>query len=344
MSELTLLAPEREDERSSRELTAAVVVCTSSREREPLVRACVDSLLGGVRQSDELFVVVDCNPSLADDLRSSLPSQVQLLECRHQGLSAARNVGVAAATSDVVAFIDDDATADPRWLSSLMETFAAERQLLGLGGPVLPKWAARRRWMPDELLWVVGCTYTGHRVDAGPIRNPIGCNMAFRRRELIGIGSFETSFGKRGTALATCDETELALRLERAHGPERIGYVPEAQVHHLVPASRVSWRLVVRRSLSEGLAKGRLRRRFAQPALGPERSYALLLLSDAVPRLLRASVRERSVEPALGAAAIIAALTISAFAFVVGMCRDLRLSGGPSFAPDNEGGGDVASR
>ena len=343
MSELTLLAPEAEDQSSSRELTAAVVVCTSSREREPLVRACVDSLLGGVRRPEELFVVVDCNESLADDLRTSLPFPVRLLECKQQGLSAARNVGVAAATSDVVAFIDDDATADLLWLSSIMKAFAAERQFLGLGGPVLPKWAARRRWMPDELLWVVGCTYTGHRVDAGPIRNPIGCNMAFRRRELLGIGSFETSFGKRGTALATCDETELALRLERAHGPERIGYVPGAKVHHLVPASRVSWRLVVRRALSEGLAKGRLRRRFAQPALAPERSYALLLLSHAVPRLLRASVRERSPEPALGAVAILAALTISACAFVVGVCRELSLHGGPPVT-ESTGGGDVASR
>lgn len=338
MSDLTLLTPEHEEQRPSRALSASVVVCTSSRDREQLVRACVDSLLAGVRQPDELFVVVDCNPSLADGLRTSLPSQVRLLECRDQGLSSARNLGITAATSDVVAFIDDDATADPRWLSSLMEAFAAERQFLGLGGPVVPKWEARRRWMPDELLWVVGCTYNGHRVDAGPIRNPIGCNMAFRRRELVGIGSFETSFGKRGTALATCDETELALRLERAHGPERIGYVPAAQVHHFVPASRVSWRLVVRRSLSEGLAKGRLRRRFAQPALAPERSYALLLLSHAVPRLLRTSIRERSPEPALGAVAIIAALTISAFAFVVGICRELHLAGNPGI----EDGGDVA--
>ena len=89
---------------------------------------------------------------------------------------------------------------------------------------------------------------------------------------------------------------------------------------------------------------GMLRRRFAQPALAPERNYALLLLSDAVPRLLRSSVRERSAEPALGAVAIIAALTISAFAFVVGMCREMRLPGGPSFTPGNTDGGDLAPR
>ena len=126
----------------------------------------------------------------------------------------------------------------------------------------------------------------GHRQDAGPIRNPIGCNMAFRRRELPSVGSFETRFGKRAEALETCDETELSLRLERVHGPGRIRYVPAARVQHLVPASAVSWRLLVRRSLSEGLAKGRLQRLYARLCLGTERSYVRCSSLEAVPRLL----------------------------------------------------------
>jgi GT2 family glycosyltransferase len=305
-----------------REITAAVVVCTSSWERAPLLRACVDSLLAGERQPDELFVVVDTNPSLAADLSTSLPTPVQLLQCQHAGLSAARNVGIAAASADVIAFLDDDATADRRWLSSLMEAYHTDEELIGVGGPVLPRWGAERRWMPDELLWVVGCTYGGHRHDAGPIRNPIGCNMAFRRRELVSVGCFETSFGKRGKALATCDETELALRMERVHGPDRIRFVPEASVHHLVPAARVSWRLLLRRSLSEGLAKGRLERLYARQALGTEGSYVRLVLADAVPRLLSDAVRRRDGNSALGAVAIITSLTVTGAAFVAGIARE----------------------
>jgi GT2 family glycosyltransferase len=317
-----MLTPVNTGTAPARGLSVAVVVCTSSWERAPLLHACVDSLLGGDRQPDELFVVVDTNPSLAAELSTSLSPQVQLLQCQSAGLSAARNVGIAAAGADVVAFLDDDATADPRWLSSLMDAYADERQLLGVGGPVVPRWGAERRWMPDELLWVVGCTYGGHRQDAGPIRNPIGCNMAFRRRELVAAGSFEPSFGKRGKALATCDETELALRLERAYGPDRIRFVPDARVHHVVPATRVSWRLLLRRSLSEGLAKGRLQRLYARPALGTERSYVRLLLADAVPRLFLDGLRRRDRDAALGAVAIIASLTVTGGAFVAGMVRE----------------------
>lgn len=313
-------------------LTAAVVICTSSRDRAPLLRACVDSVLAGERVPDELLVIVDSDPTLAAELSQSLPPAARVLDCDGHGLSAARNVGVMAASADIVAFIDDDAAADPGWLRSLTEAFAADEGVLGAGGPVLPRWGAGRRWMPDELLWVVGCTYNGHRRDPGPIRNPIGCNMAFRRSELVALGSFETSFGKRGNALATCDETELGLRVERVHGPDRIRYVPAAPVHHFVPAARVSWRLVIRRSLSEGLAKGRLRRRYTRPALGPERSYVRLLIGDAVPRLLGDGIRRRDPNAALGAVAIIASLAITAAAFVVGMAREAgpehRASGG----------------
>lgn len=311
--------------------SVAVVVCTSSAARVQLLLECVASLLCGLRRPDELYVVVDTNPSLADELAKSLPSEARLLRCDGAGLSAARNVGIAASRCDVVAFLDDDATADQGWLSSLAGAFDADPQLLGAGGPVLPRWATERRWMPEELFWVVGCTYAGHRLDAGPIRNPIGCNMAFRRRELAALGGFETTFGKQRGALSTCDETELALRLEREHGAGRIRFVPEARVHHLVPASRISWRLLMRRSFSEGVAKGRLSRQFAGAPLSTERGYVRLLVTESAPRLLLAALHRRDRDAALGAFAIGASLTVTAAAFVLGIAREAH--GGRRDAP-----------
>jgi glycosyltransferase involved in cell wall biosynthesis len=309
---------------ATKPLTVSVVVCTATHERATLLRACVDSLLAGARRPDELFVIVDSNPSLKAELADALPESVRLLETERPGLSEARNVGIRAATSDVVAFVDDDAAGEREWLSSLMEALEADDRVLGVGGPVVPDWGAERRWLRDELLWIVGCTYRGHREDAGPIRNPIGCNMAFRRRELIAVGSFATGFGKRGNALETCDETELSLRLELAHGPGRIRYVPAARVRHFVPASRISWRLLVRRSLSEGLAKGRLHRLYLRPALGPERSYARGLVVEAVPRLLREGIRRRDGRFVMGAAAILLSLLITGGAFVAGGFKEGR--------------------
>lgn len=303
-------------------LSAAVVVCTASRARTEMLRACVDALLAGSRAPDELIVVVDNNPRLRAELALVLPPSARLLGSERHGLSEARNAGMRATAADVVAFVDDDAAVDRDWLSSLVEAFEADGEILGLGGPVLPSWGAQRRWLPDELLWIVGCTYRGHREDAGPIRNPIGCNMAFRRRELIAAGGFASGFGKRGDALETCDETELSLRIQRAYGAGRIRYLPQARVRHHVPASRISWRLLIRRSLSEGLAKGRLHRLYRQPALAPERSYALQLVGRAVPRLFLTGLLRRDRELLLGAGSILLSLLITACAFAAGLVKE----------------------
>lgn len=302
-------------------ITLSVVVCTATRARRELLCACVRSVLAGARPPEELFVVVDTNPALAAELRAALPSAARVLESTRPGLSAARNAGLHASTADKIAFVDDDAEVDNGWLQALAEAFASDPGAIGLGGPVVPRWGAARRWLGDELLWLVGCTYRGHREDAGPIRNPIGCNMAFDRRLLAAGGGFATRFGKRGSALATCEETELALRLERAHGLGRITYVPTARVRHHVPADRISWRLLVRRSLSEGLAKGRLHHLYRDPALGSEREYVRLLVVHRVPALLREAVRRGDPARAMSAVAILSSLAITAAAFLAGYAR-----------------------
>ena len=302
-------------------LSTSVVVCIAAHEREALLRDCLESLLAGKRRPEEILVVVDRNPSLAEALTESLPPSVRLLQTERQGLSMARNAGIRAASSDVVAFVDDDVTVDTEWLSSLMVPFEQDNDVLGVGGSAVPRWGAERRWLRDELLWVVGCTYRGHREDPGPIRNPLGCNMAFRRAELIALGGFATGFGKRGNALETCDETELSLRLERDHGPGRVRYVPAARVRHFVPASRISWRLLVRRSLSEGLSKGRLYRLYSRAALAAERNYARRLVAETVPRLLVGGIRAQDRRAMQGAAAILASLCITSAAFLAGAAR-----------------------
>jgi GT2 family glycosyltransferase len=302
----------------SRVLSAAVVVCAASAEREPLLRACVGSLLGGVRVPDEILVVVDQNPALEASVAGWLPVAARLLRSDSRGISSSRNAGVRAATADIVAFVDDDAVVEPDWLLRVMRTFQGSDDLVGVGGAVVPKWERDGSWLPDELLWVVGCTYLGHRENTGPIRNPIGCNMAFRRRELTAVGGFSSEFGKRGTALSTCDETELGLRLRRVYGPGRIRSIPTARVRHHIPTARIGWKTLVLRCISEGLSKARLRRLYGDPAVGAERAYARSLVTRAVPRLLVRGIVRRDRESLLGAGAILVSLAVTGAAYVGG--------------------------
>lgn len=305
----------------SQELSAAVVVCAASAEREPLLRACVRSLLDGERVPDEILVVVDQNPELEASVATWLPTAVRLLRSECQGNSSSRNAGIGAASSDVVAFVDDDATVESDWLLRVMQPFEASADVLGVGGAVVPQWDCDRRWLPDELLWVVGCTYRGHREEPGPIRNPIGCNMAFRRRELSAAGSFAIDFGKRGNALVICDETEVGLRLERVYGSGRIHFVPAARVRHRIPPTRIGWKALVMRCVSEGLSKGRLRRLYGRTALGNERAYTRSLVTRAVPRLLVRGLVRRDRSSVLGAVAILVSLAVTAAAYLGGRAK-----------------------
>jgi glycosyltransferase involved in cell wall biosynthesis len=304
----------------TRALSAAVVVCAATGEREALLRACVGSLLAGARTPDEILVVVDQNPELEASVASWLPSWARLLRSRSPGISASRNAGLLGARSDIVAFLDDDAVAEPDWLLRVLQQFQASDDVLGVGGAVLPQWETNGRWLPDELLWVIGCTYLGHRENAGPIRNPIGCNMAFRRRDLTAVGGFSTEFGKRGAALSTCDETELGLRLERRYGRARIRSVPGARVRHHIPAARIGWKTLVLRCLSEGLSKARLRQAYGRSALGTERNYAARLVTRRVPLLLLRGVVRRDSRSVLGAGAIMLSLVVTSAAYAAARC------------------------
>jgi GT2 family glycosyltransferase len=315
----------------TRRLSVSVVVPTASHEREPLLHACVASLLQGGRVPDELFVVVDHNPQLEAKLADSLPAEIGLLRSERPGSSGSKNTGIRVASSDIVAFVDDDATVEPDWLCSLVEPLEASDELIGVGGAVVPAWGTDGRSLPDELLWLVGCTYRGHRQDAGPIRNPIGCNMAFRRRELLALGSFAAEFGRPRNVY--CDETELGLRLERTHGPGRIRYVPAARVHHHIPERRLGWRVLIARCVREGLSKGRLHRLYHGAALASERGYVRRVLLDAVPRLLVRGIHGRDRRSMLNGAMILVALLVTAAAFVVGVATAGRRSTTPAAVP-----------
>jgi glycosyltransferase involved in cell wall biosynthesis len=293
------------------EMSTAVVVCAASAEREPLLSACVRSLLGGVRVPDEILIVIDQNPALEASVARWLPPAARLLRSSSRGISPSRNAGLLAATPDVVAFVDDDAVVEPDWLLQLLHPFEGSDEVLGVGGAVIPEWETDAGWLPDELLWVVGCTYVGHRTTPGPIRNPIGCNMAFRRRELTAAGGFSCRFGKHGRALGTCDETDVGLRFEREYGPGRILSIPAARVRHHIPEARLGWTKLAVRCVSEGISKGRLRHAYGAGALTTERAYVWRLVTRRVPHLLLRGLMGRDRRSLRGAAAILVALGLT---------------------------------
>lgn len=266
--------------------TVSVVICAYTDERWDDVLAAAAS--AGEHQSTaphELIVVVDHNPSLRDRLERALPDALVVANAQVRGLSGGKNTGVAAATGEVVAFLDDDAVAGPDWVA----TFAAgydDPEVLGVGGLTLPWWATDRpAWFPEEFDWVVGCTFVGR--DPGPVRNLLGGNASFRRDAFDIAGGFPTHIGRTAARARPlgCEETEFCIRVA-AHRPgARFVHDPRAVIWHRVPPAREGFRYFRARCYAEGLSKALVTRSVGAAAgLAAERSYAAVTLRRGVAR------------------------------------------------------------
>jgi GT2 family glycosyltransferase len=302
----------------------SVVICAYTDERWDALVAAVASAHAQTVPAREVIVVCDHNDALLDRARRELPGTTVVANVQEQGLSGARNCGVAVATGDVVAFLDDDATAAPDWLERLSAPFADER-VLGAGGAIEPHWLdGRPRAFPAEFQWVVGCSYEGMPSVPSPVRNVIGANMAIRREVFDRVGGFRSDIGRIGTRPLGCEETELCIRAAQNMPGGVFMYEPRARVSHAVPAARTTWRYFRSRCYAEGLSKARVSALAgAADGLSSERTYATRTLPRGVVRGL-GDARRGDPHGLARASAIVAGLAMTAAGYVAGTARGAR--------------------
>jgi glucosyl-dolichyl phosphate glucuronosyltransferase len=301
---------------------ASVIICTYTTERWGDLQAAVASVRSQTLAPRDVIVVVDHNPELETIAREEL-GDVRVVPNRYsRGLSGARNSGVEASTSELVAFIDDDAWAVPGWLALLVPAFD-DLEVQGAGGGVDADWQdGRPGWFPREFDWVVGCSYRGLPVRPAAVRNPIGANMAFRRRVFEQVGGFRSDLGRIGSLPVGDEETEFCLRIAARNPSSRILYIPNARVIHRVPKGRGRFRYFAQRCFAEGLSKALLRRiaQNGQP-LRPETRYVTRTLTSGVILAIGGALRRREPARLLRATAIAAGLGLTVVGFAVGTLR-----------------------
>ncbi|MEK7863629.1 MAG: glycosyltransferase, partial [Chloroflexota bacterium] len=157
--------------------------------------------------------------------------RVRLIDIPNGGLSAARNIGLAEATGDIVAYTDADTRVDRDWLTFLVQPFLTS-DVVGSGGPnVVPpddppmaQCIARAPGGPTHVL-----------LDDRIAEHVPGCNMAFRREALLAIGGFNPIYLRAG------DDVDVCWRLQARGG--RIGFAASALVwHHHRASVKLYWR------------------------------------------------------------------------------------------------------
>jgi O-antigen biosynthesis protein len=195
----------------------SVAVCTYN--GAATIRECLESVERLEYPRYEVIVVDDGSTDETAAIVDEFPA-VRLIRTASAGLANARNTALAAARGDIVAYLDDDAFADPHWLAYLARTYMTTAHV-AVGGPNIPP--------PDEG-FVARCVA---RAPGGPIHVLIGddaaehvpgCNMSVRRDALAAIGGFDPQFHAAG------DDVDVCWRLH-AEG-WTIGFAPAASVWH----------------------------------------------------------------------------------------------------------------
>jgi len=317
-------------------MSISVVICAYTMERWDALGAAVQSSLDQTLPPDEVVVVIDYNEELYRRAALELSgSQVLVLANRStKGLSGARNTGVALSSGDIVAFLDDDAFAEPDWLEQLVDPMA-DPMVVGVGGWVLPHWETKAaKWLPETFYWILGCSYAGLPATNSRVRNPIGANMAMRRRVFTQVGGFTSGIGRIGQVPLGCEETELCIRYTSRFPDERFVLVRDAVVHHRVPASRLTWHYFWTRCWAEGLSKALVSSLVgSHSGLASERRHIMRSLPQEFGRSLRMIPRH----PLLAAVRSMLILAGTTYA-VAGLLRGrLALHG----APIESGGDDL---
>lgn len=299
--------------------SVSVIIAAYTEARWNDLLDAVASLHKQTRPPREIIIVVDHNPALLERVRRCIPHILATENTALQGLSGARNTGIAHATSDWVAFLDDDAAAAPDWLER-MSAHCNTSDVLGVGGATDPLWLGTRpHWFPEEFFWVIGCSYRGLPETTAPVRNLFGGNMLIRRALFDAVGGFQTGIGRDRHLLKGCEETEFCIRANQPTPRGVFLYEPRARILHRVPAARTRWNYFLTRCYSEGLSKAHVARlRGARAGLGAERAYTLRVLSRAIARNVMQTFARRNGAGIWRAGAIVAGWSVTALGFLVG--------------------------
>ena len=214
-----------------------VTVIVVNWNRRELLRACLESLAAQQHSSYEVKVIdngsSDGSVAVVKEMSEIFPVPLHLIANDHnRGFCAANNQGIAASGSELIALLNNDAEADPGWLSALEQAIrgaddfgmAASKVVVWedptridkVGHLIYPDGQNRGRGTgeidrgqydkPEEVLW------------------PDGCAAMYRRAMLDEIGGFDEDF------FAYADDAELGLR-GRIAGWRSI-YAPGARVRH----------------------------------------------------------------------------------------------------------------
>lgn len=192
-------------------------------------------------------IIVDNNSK--DDTRKRVEeiiSKYDKLNLRYvfetkQGLSHARNCGIAHSRGDIIAFVDDDESIVDEFVKQYVALFDSHPEAMAAGGRIIPEYiSGEPKWMSHYVaLPIANPLDYGDYVRQFPRgKHPGGGNMAVRREVIDRIGAFDTELGRTGEKLIGGEECDF---FERMYANNlSIYYVPRATIYHRIGADKLT--------------------------------------------------------------------------------------------------------
>jgi glucosyl-dolichyl phosphate glucuronosyltransferase len=253
-------ASQQQEDGAAREVS--IVISTLDRQQE-VVRAIRSILEQGVDPARYEIVVIDNgSKDRTREVVAEIVAQHSNVRYFHEprmGLSIARNRGTVESRAPIIAFFDDDGTAEPGWLQSMLQVFLDDPSAGAAGGLIQVGWPSRDKpdWMPTELQgYYGGCDYGDARRYLAFPQYPYGPNMLIRREHLEAIGGFREEVGPTGQNIMAGDELDVFQRLYELR--VKVVYEPKAVVRHWVPAERLTRKWLLHRAYKHGFSNTRL--------------------------------------------------------------------------------------
>jgi glycosyltransferase involved in cell wall biosynthesis len=225
-------------------MKVSIVINTLNRAEE--LQMTLASLALQRYRNFEVIVVNGPSDDRTPEVIRAWSSHIKAAFCPEANLSMSRNIGVAAASGDIVAFIDDDAIPEPTWLSRIVSAYDSP-DIGGVGG-----WVHDASGHAYQTKYILCDRFATSRTDIHINPTPyynspgtveyyslLGTNSSFLRSALVEMGGFDEEFAYY------LDETDVCLRLvDRGY---QVVFVEDARVlHKFAPSHLRNQRRVLR--------------------------------------------------------------------------------------------------
>ena len=189
-------------------MTVSFVIPAFNEER--YLPDCLDSILretAGMVEAVEVIVVNNGSTDRTREVALQVPG-VRLVDEPRKGLPYARQAGFLASTGELIANVDADSRLPKGWLTAALRSFAADRSLAAVSGPlVYYDLSPRERLLVRGFYGIAWLTYTFNRYVLQVGSMVQGGNFVVARPALERIGGFNTAITFYG------EDTDLARRL-----------------------------------------------------------------------------------------------------------------------------------